>query len=105
MQRYLTLWVVLFVACLAGFGAVQADEVQNAGPTWNNYNEQYNFDSYPTPGEMTFDETYNGSNFESDFQAILDAVAADLMAVHLPPAEGDDILNATLENWPVPVET
>ncbi len=73
---------------------------QNAGPTWNNFNVRYNFNSYPqASGLTTFVGAYNGSDIARDFDAIIKAVADELDTIR-PGVDDNDLMNETLENWP-----
>jgi hypothetical protein len=69
----------------------------DATEVWNVYAASYNFDSYPVSANASFEASYNGSDFENDFADII-ARVGQVMG-NTPPIVGDDVLNASLENW------
>jgi hypothetical protein len=70
----------------------------NAGPTWNLFATQFNFDRYPAGDNGSFAAHYNGSNLASDFNGIMSAMNQAMGSTHIG-AGYDDLMDATLENW------
>jgi hypothetical protein len=85
----------VLICCLA----FTASAVQGAGPAWNQYAAQFNFASYPQSEGTRFVDAYSGSNFAADFAGIL-ARVSQAMSSQNPGADGEDKMNATLDNWP-----
>ena len=78
--------------------ASTAFSVQNAGPAWNSFAALHQFDLYPVGEGETFAEHYHGSNLPGDFAAIMNNVSH---AMGASVGSGyDDLMNASLENWP-----
>jgi len=49
----------------------------------------------------TFETGYTGSDFTSDFKSMLQAVA-EALHTEVPSYSGEDLLIASVENWPDP---
>ena len=98
MKRLLIL-VVLFGAL--GL-SVQPAESADASSAWNQFAASYNFNTtFSGMMNSTFAQNYRGSNFNSDFGAILQAVS-QVMGTEPPPLGGGDLMHASLANWPSP---
>jgi hypothetical protein len=82
--------------------AFQASAAQSADATsaWNSLAANYNF-STTSGGSLgaTFADSYIGSDLENDFVHIITGVA-QIMGTPVPPYEPDDLMNASLQNWP-----
>jgi hypothetical protein len=91
--------VCLGIVVSALLFGLTASASQNAGTAWNQAADTYHFLRYPQSSAITLSEAYTGSNFASDFAAILGQVART-MSSQIPSTSGNDLLDATLENWP-----
>jgi hypothetical protein len=89
--------LMLLVCMLMQINAASA--TQNAGSAWNQYAEQYGFAPYPQSAAATFHDVYSGDNFEGDFGALISRVQR-IMGTSAPELGGEDLINASLENWP-----
>lgn len=73
----------------------------NAIPAWNNRAKSHHFElADSSTVTKTFLQAYQGQDFATDFQNILDQVAADLQT-GTPDYSESDLLNFSLLNWPV----
>ena len=71
----------------------------DAPSAWNNNAAAYNFSPYPASATASFTSQYHGSDFETDFAGIKAALAAEVEG-YVPPWNGDDLLNGSLESYP-----
>jgi hypothetical protein len=97
MKRLMILVLAITVAV-----GLQQQPAHSADATsaWNAVAASYNFDT--TYGAMmgaTFAQAYRGTDFNTDFAAILDAVA-NAMATNPPVHSGGDVMSTSLQNWP-----
>jgi hypothetical protein len=101
MRRLGFLSAMVAVLLLAGVmaGPSAAFAAVDASDTWNDYAATYNFDTFPGSGTgTTFGDAYHGNDFDTDFQAILEAVSNELDIV-LPPWDEEEFESSILE-WP-----
>ena len=98
MKRLLILVTIVMALGLHTTAAQSAD----ATSAWNHLAAQYNFGTTQgAPIGETFAQAYNGSDFNTDFAGILDAIA-QAMTTSTPPYQGGDVMSTSLQNWPDP---
>jgi hypothetical protein len=98
MKRLLIL-VALFGALGLSFHPQPAQSA-DATSAWNSVAAQYNFNtSASAMMGSTFAQNYRGTDFNTDFGAIL-AHVAGLMGTHSPPFGEGDVMSTSLSNWP-----
>lgn len=72
----------------------------DATAAWNAHCATYSFLSSPqSQGSMTFAQAYQGLDFANDFRDLWTYVAIAMGAGN-PGKDGNDIMSATLQNWP-----
>jgi uncharacterized membrane protein YdjX (TVP38/TMEM64 family) len=92
MRFVLTLVLLLMLA-------LPAHATQDATSAWNSVCATYHFASAGGTFIGTFAQGYSGSDFTSDFGKILAAVA-QTMGTTVPIYTGDELMTATVQNWP-----
>jgi len=98
MKRLLILVITLVVLGLH----VQPAQSADATVAWNQIAASYHFSTtYGGFMNSTFAQAYHGSDFSTEFPAILSAVA-QVMGTEPPPYGGGDVMSASLQNWPNP---
>ena len=100
-MRVLKIYIVVVAIALLGqvAPAGQASAAQDARSAWASIAGNYGFNSTGVTPSSTFEENYNGNDLLADFEAAISATA-DIMATALPPIDPDDLLDASLMNWP-----
>jgi hypothetical protein len=96
MKRLLIL-VVLFGAL-----ALYAQPAQSSDATavWNQMAAGYHFNqTFSGAMGSTFGQNYRGTDFNTDFAGILEAVA-QVMGTDIPPWDNGDVMSTSLQNWP-----
>ena len=95
--------LLILVALVIGLG-LQASTAQSADASsaWNQFAAGYHFNqSWGGAIGSTFAQNYHGEDFNADFAAILSDVA-QIMGTGIPPFTDDDVMSASLNNWPDP---
>ncbi|MBN2081641.1 hypothetical protein JW859_05465 [bacterium] len=74
----------------------------DASSQWNQDAATYSFlTTNNSTIRTTFETGYTGSNFTADFKSMLKAVA-EALHTEVPSYTGEDLLIASVENWPDP---
>ena len=98
---------VMIVTALAALLAFPASASQDATPYWNSVCAQYGFPEAPVGGGLTFADVWPapgympsmGQDCESALmQCCMDV--ARIMHSPIPPFDGDDTYDASIQNWP-----
>jgi hypothetical protein len=93
MRRNIFVISLIFVAMLSF-----TSSAQDATSAWNQYCELFHFKGYPVGASHSFADSYLGNNLSADFNGIKAAVAGVMSTTS--PIDPDDVMNASLENWP-----
>jgi hypothetical protein len=93
MKRSIAI-VMLLVSVLC----FSVTDAADATSTWNTYCGAFNFAPYPQTSGVTFAQAYSGSNLSSDLAAITALINSSLQTSG-GPRSGNELLNASLENW------